>query len=278
MRAPRAFLWAALLLGGLSAPLAAEAPAPAWVAGSLSARLIEAGYTQDHKTGAWEAEVVLRFRNLSSERRYSQAVQVQFIGAQDKVLGSWKTFLSLSPGQAQHRRVRAPSHLGCQGELSACASLRLRLALKKPLGSSYSIPSVVLPEADLPPAGVPLYVARVYDGDTLQLLDGQKVRLLGIDAPELKGKAQYLAREASQALEQRVMDSPVQLAYDGERHDNYGRILAIVTAADGGCVNLELLQKGLAKAYPKASFSRLEDFVAAELKAKEAKLGLWGVK
>ena len=277
MVALRALALLVLVAAGSGSRLVAAPQAPVWVAGSLSARLIEAGYTQDHKTGAWEAEVVLRFRDLSPDRRFNQAVQVQFLDAQGKVLGSWKTFLSLSPGEAQHRRVRAPSRLGCPGGLAACPSLRLRLALKVPMEPALAIPARALPEADLPPAATPLYVARVFDGDTFQLLDGQRVRLLGIDAPEMKAKPQAFAREAAEALSQRVMDEPVQLAYDGERHDNYGRVLALVNAADGSCLNLELLQKGLARAYKGADFSRKAEFAAAEARARDARLGLWGL-
>ena len=139
-----------------------------------------------------------------------------------------------------------------------------------------------LPEDDLPSAGVPLYVARVYDGDTFQLMDGQKVRLLGIDAPELSGKVgappQPFAQEAAEYLSQRVMDAPVLLSYDGERRDIYGRVLALVALADGGSLNLELLQKGLARTYPRSDFSRKAEFAAAEAKAQADGAGLWAAR
>lgn len=271
-------LAAAVLLWALAD--GSRAQATPWIQGNLSAKVIDSGYAQDLKTGAWEAEVVLRFRDLSTERRYNQAVQVQFLDERGKVLGSWKTFLSLSPGQAQHRTVRAPSHLGCKGELSLCPPLKLRLALKKPLDSVWPIPAKAVAPGGLPPAGVPLYVAKVIDGDTLLLLDGQKVRLLGIDAPEKAHKGagvpEAFAREATELLASRVMDDPVTLTYDGERRDIYGRALAMVNAADGGNVNLELLQKGMAKVYARSDFSRKAEFLEAESKAKEANVGLWG--
>jgi endonuclease YncB( thermonuclease family) len=274
--------WVAGLAGLCLASTAwAEAPGQRWTQGTLSVRLLEAGYSREAKSGAWEAEVVLRFVNLSQERRFNQAVQVQFVDEKGKLQSSWKTFLSLPPGQAQHRRVRAPGRLACPGDLAACPALRLGLRLKgaKPLGSFAEIPRSPLKEEGAPPEGQTLYVARVFDGESFQVLEGQKLRLLGMDAPERKaagkpGPEPYY-REARDYLYQRIMDGPVTLSFDGERRDASGRWLALVRAEDGGLVNLEMLQKGLAKVYPGTDFSLRADFEKAEQEAKRSGLGLW---
>jgi endonuclease YncB( thermonuclease family) len=71
------------------------------------------------------------------------------------------------------------------------------------------------------------------------------------------------------------MDGSLTLSFDGERRDVYGRWLALVRAEDGGLVNLEMLQKGLAKVYPRSDFSQKAAFENAEQEAKAAGLGLW---
>jgi micrococcal nuclease len=279
---PRGARWTAwLLASGLAASAWAGAVPQRWTQGTLDARLVEAGYTRDAKTGAWEAEVVLRFLNLSQDRRFNQAVQVQFLDEKGKVLSAWKTFLSLPPGQAQHRRVRAPGRLACPGDLAACPSLRLALKGGKASAGLAEIPRSPLPEEGAPPEGQALYAARILDGDSFQLLDGQKMRLLGVEAPEAKPKdahPQPFYREARDYLRQRVMDGSVTLSFEGERRDASGRWLALVKAEDGGLVNLEMLQKGLAKVYPRSNFSRQAEFEKAEEEAKQAGLGVWAPK
>jgi micrococcal nuclease len=266
-----------LFCGGLPA-----AEAPRWTRGSLSARVIEAGYQRDAKTGAWEASATLRFANLSAGRRYHQSVQVQFVDAGGKVLGGWKTFLSLPPGQAQHRQVRAPGRLACAGELPACPGLSLRVLLGPQAGAAAAVPIPAVPLADgeAPPEGQPLYVAQVYDGDTLALLSGQKIRFLGIDAPERLRKggpgAEPYYQQATDFVRARVMDAPVTLAYDGEKRDVYGRWLARVLLEDGSDLNRELLSQGLARVYPRSDFSLKEDYLKAEAEARAAGRGLWG--
>ncbi|HEX7763483.1 MAG TPA: thermonuclease family protein [Cellvibrio sp.] len=100
------------------------------------------------------------------------------------------------------------------------------------------------------PAGALLSVARVSDGDTLKLEDGRSVRVLGINAPELargQAPAQPLGREAraaAQAFIQRA-GGKVQLGFERERADRYGRLLAHVYDSRGRSLAAELLQQGM---------------------------------
>jgi hypothetical protein len=237
-----------IILAGLALLLSAGLPAQEpqrWTKDALKLRLIDAGYTPDLKSGALEAEVELRFYNSSKTRRFSQSVQVQFVGPGAKVLGTWKTFLSLSPGQAQHRLVRAPSRLGCQGPLAACPPMSVRVVLKpgQALVPDAAVPAVLLGEDGAPPIGVPVYVGEVFDGFVLQLLGGPRVQLAGLalaEGSQPKGLASDYIRE-------RVMDGPVTLAFDGEHRDASGRWLVQVKVEDGGSLNQELVQKGLAR-------------------------------
>ena len=94
-------------------------------------------------------------------------------------------------------------------------------------------------------------VHRVIDGDTVELGDGQLVRYIGIDTPELRRRVggrwveapEPFAREAMEANRALVEGKRVQLEYDVRTYDRYGRLLAYVYV-DGQMVNEALLQDG----------------------------------
>lgn len=96
-------------------------------------------------------------------------------------------------------------------------------------------------------------VEYVVDGDTCILEGGVKVRLWGIDAPELAHEirpAQYWSEQAKQALETLVAGKEVFLERAPENHDRYGRVLGILHLPDGNVANEILLAKGAAFMYP----------------------------
>jgi micrococcal nuclease len=271
------------ILGLLSAGLATlggAAPATWSLGPRAEVRLLEAGYGQDPGTGAWEAEAELRFVNSDEDRRFNRNVTVQFVGPDGKA-SSWKSFISLAPGSAQHRRVRVPNRLGCKGALEACPALRLRVGIDGlDKAVAVELPRVQLAGPAAPPEGVDLWAARAYDGDTLELLDGSKLRLLGVDTPERKRKdggrgPEPGYKEALEFTRERVMAGPLKLAYDGEKRDIYGRWLVQVTLEDGSDLNAELLRRGLARVYERTEAKRLEAYKKIEAQARDAGLGLW---
>lgn len=93
-------------------------------------------------------------------------------------------------------------------------------------------------------------LARVADGDTLILTDGRKVRVLGINSPELPTRARAgepLATEAKRAAEKFFAQSEtLGLVFDRESRDRYGRLLAHVYDAKGRSLAGQLLRDGLA--------------------------------
>lgn len=265
-------------LACLTAPLSAAAVT--WPLGQVEARLLEAGYAQDPEHGDWEAEVELRFVNHDAKRRFNRNVTVQFVGDGGKG-SAWKSFVSLGPGCAQHRRVRVPQRLACTGELSVCPRLQIRVGLDgSDKAALAEVPRRVLEGPQAPPEGLPLWAARAYDGDTLELLDGSKLRLLGVDTPERKRKdggrgPEPGYREALNYTRERVMAGPLRLAYDGETRDIYGRWLVQVTLEDGTDLNAELLRQGLARVYARSEAKRLDEYKKIEAQAREQGLGLW---
>lgn len=113
-------------------------------------------------------------------------------------------------------------------------------------------------------------VGRVIDGDTLELENGSKVRLNGINTPE---KGERLWDEARIELLW-VEGSEVRLERDIERKDRYGRLLMYVYS-DGEMINQRLVAKGLAHVYRTKNRMHLDVLLEEEKKAREKQLGIW---
>jgi endonuclease YncB( thermonuclease family) len=114
----------------------------------------------------------------------------------------------------------------------------------------------------------------VIDGDTIELA-GERVRLEGIDAPEMAQTCKTAAgadwacgREAQKKLISLTQDQTV--ACDRKGQDKYGRTLA-VCFADGEDINAILVKAGLARAFVKYS----QVYIAEETSARIAGIGLW---
>lgn len=122
-------------------------------------------------------------------------------------------------------------------------------------------------------------VAQVADGDTVVLENGQKVRLLGIDAPELEKEGQpadFLAHKAKQVLTDLAQRQRVRLGYDRLRYDRYGRTLAYLFLPDGTNLSREMVRQGLARVYfvpPNLRFR--EELLAAQREAIGGRRGIW---
>lgn len=122
-------------------------------------------------------------------------------------------------------------------------------------------------------------VEKVFDGDTIQLGDGRKVRFLGINTPEVAGrnKAEEPGGEQAKAWLKRMLENKkVTLQGDVEKQDKYRRTLAYVFTEDKLNVNLELVKKGLATVniYP-PNLKYVDALLAAEDAARQAGQGLW---
>lgn len=126
----------------------------------------------------------------------------------------------------------------------------------------------------------PLYsVKYVYDGDTILIHNGEKVRYLGIDAPEMGyngEKNEFMAVESMDYNRRLVGGESVRLEFDSDKKDFYGRRLAYVYLENGDMVNGLLVQSGLARVMvqgPKTKhFNRL---LGDQREAMEKQLGIW---
>ena len=126
-------------------------------------------------------------------------------------------------------------------------------------------------------------IKKVVDGDTIQIrFNGKKerLRLIGIDTPESVHPDETKNTEngelASEYTKSLLTGKSVNLEFDVEERDQYGRLLAYVYL-DGEMINKKLIRDGYAQLEtvpPNVKY--VEEFTALLKEAKEAKRGLWG--
>ncbi|MDD3748070.1 MAG: thermonuclease family protein [Candidatus Bipolaricaulis anaerobius] len=120
-------------------------------------------------------------------------------------------------------------------------------------------------------------VLRVIDGDTVDIRGSQRVRLLGIDTPEL---GEPYSEEAIAFTKRLLLFKTVRLELDVKERDVYDRLLAYAyVETDEGWVmaNLEIVRAGLARLLiipPNGKYRA--QFEAAQLEAMIHHRGLWG--
>jgi endonuclease YncB( thermonuclease family) len=132
-------------------------------------------------------------------------------------------------------------------------------------------------------ASHPVYrIDHVVDGDTVDLTNGAKVRLVQIDTPETYFGVECYGRKAS-AITERLLPpgAAVRLAPEPatDRVDDYGRVLRyVIRARDGLNVNVYLVRIGAAAPYfykgRLGRYAALLDRLARQARARH--LGLWG--
>jgi len=143
-------------------------------------------------------------------------------------------------------------------------------------------------------------VAKVVDGDgfiAYNIFDKKEIeiRLLGIDAPEIKRCKKLLQDEREVHVPGQLLmelgkrsfkflsdllnkDSSISFYTETKNEiDPYGRLLAYVFLPDGSCINEILLKEGFVKTYNKSYCSRLAEYQSLNMSAKAEKKGLYEV-
>lgn len=126
-------------------------------------------------------------------------------------------------------------------------------------------------------------VAQIYDGDTVKLADGRRVRLIGLNTPELGQDGepdQALASEGRSSLEKLLGSQPrVNLRFDSQRRDKYGRILAhIYGGHSNDSLTAAMLRRGAgALIVVPPNVWNWECYAAAEAAARKARVGVWAL-
>ena len=101
-----------------------------------------------------------------------------------------------------------------------------------------------------PPFDAEVRVEHVIDGDTVVLSGGERLRLIGIDTPELgrDGAAPQPGAEAARAALVNFVAAAdtLHISADAEPRDAHGRMLAHLFLGDGSNVQARLLREGFA--------------------------------
>jgi micrococcal nuclease len=137
-----------------------------------------------------------------------------------------------------------------------------------------------------------ILVVRAVDGDTLKLENGERVRLIGIDTPEMHESnklykdsqrtgqdirtIQAMGKKSYIFTRDLVEGKRVRLEFDVEKKDRYERLLAYVYLKDGTFLNAEIVKQGYASlmTYP-PNVKYADDFVKLYREARENNRGLW---
>ncbi|MCP4649634.1 MAG: thermonuclease [PVC group bacterium] len=152
------------------------------------------------------------------------------------------------------------------------------LELKIPLGKQYDYNNIKC--------------TKVVDGDTIELENGEKVRMIGIDTPESRNNSKtkrdsertgqdiktitLMGKKATEFTKTLVEGKQVRLEFDVQERDRYGRLLAYIYLTDGTFVNVEIVKSGYASPMtipPCVKYAEL--FKRLYEEAMETKRGLW---
>lgn len=126
-----------------------------------------------------------------------------------------------------------------------------------------------------------ILVKQITDGDTIILEDDSRVRLIGIDAPELKHeglniKQECYGAESKDYLKSLIEGKRINLEKDRTDLDRYGRKLRYIYY-NSTLVNDIIVKNGYAKSYPYPPDIKYQPILdASQQLAKTNKIGMWG--
>jgi micrococcal nuclease len=122
-------------------------------------------------------------------------------------------------------------------------------------------------------------VKWINDGDTIVLTNEERVRYIGIDAPEIDHEnqvAEPFGNPARSFNERLIASKKIRLEFDEERYDSYGRLLAYIFLEDGAFINARLLQNGLAYCLFRTPNLKYNSFLLkSQQEAMKARVGIW---
>ncbi|WP_138159622.1 thermonuclease family protein [Peptoniphilus catoniae] len=129
-------------------------------------------------------------------------------------------------------------------------------------------------------------ITKVVDGDTVYTNKGEKIRIIGINAPELGEKEAY-GTESCEFAQKLLFNKKVYLEKDKEDEDRYGRKLRYIwikepknPMKDAYDYNFSALslKEGLSRTYtfePNTKYVKI--FKKVEKTARKSKVGMWSI-
>lgn len=117
-------------------------------------------------------------------------------------------------------------------------------------------------------------ISSVIDVDTVEITTGEKIRLIGVDGPELN---ECYGTHGKNYLESLLLNKTIVLEMDSvnENADKYDRLLRYIKSNNEN-INLNIVQNGYAEFYNEYPSVYTDEFLKAENNAKINKYGLWG--
>lgn len=152
----------------------------------------------------------------------------------------------------------------------------------------------VMPKTAIAVKDQKAFVERAVDGDTLKLSDGRRVRLIGVDTPELHYSEkllrdsrrthrdikaiQEMGRQAAEFTRQLCEGKIVRIETDVRKFDKYGRTLAYIYLEDGTFINAKIVEAGYGQVMTIPPDVKYADyFLKLQREAREGHKGLWAV-
>jgi micrococcal nuclease len=129
---------------------------------------------------------------------------------------------------------------------------------------------------------IPARVTKVFDGDTFNLIINgreEKVRLVGVDAPEIdeeREKVRLMGLLARDFAQFHLENKDVYILIDKQGRDRYGRLLVYLWLPSMVFFNELILEEGFANVYTRFYHPYQKRFIEAERVARERNKGLWG--
>jgi len=123
-------------------------------------------------------------------------------------------------------------------------------------------------------------VIKVFDGDTIEIDDGRKIRLIGVDAPEVKSpyrEEEPFGKQSKSYLNKMLYGKKIYYRTGADTYDKYGRTLAYVYL-DGVLVNGKIIRDGWACAYMRYDYKYKDLFITYEKEARSKGIGMWKQK
>lgn len=121
-------------------------------------------------------------------------------------------------------------------------------------------------------------VIKVLDGDTADLIGGDRLRLLGIDSPE-RGEPYH--DEATELLARLSLGKEASVVFSKRRRDRYERLLGYLYTDDSLFVNKAMVDSGMATVYlfsdNDLSQPQIEELLLAQRSAIERGVGIWSL-
>ncbi len=122
-------------------------------------------------------------------------------------------------------------------------------------------------------------VARVIDGDTVELKGGDRLRLLAVDTPE---KGEPFHDQATRLLSAFSMGKAGRIEFAKTRRDRYGRMLGFLYVDDTLFVNRLIIDSGLGYLYlfddQELNLPQIAEMLSAQRRAIGSKRGIWNIK